>query len=79
MPGQGSCVTLEHQLPGGWVSSAVSDCVCVGGGKGEGVGRSVGEHLLGRGAVQIGRTLTAGFGESEAVLGKPDSSRESWL
>lgn len=78
MPGQGSCVTLEHQLPGGWVSSAVSDCVW-GGGRGEGVGRSVGEHLLGRGAVQIGRTLTAGFGESEAVLGKPDSSRESWL
>ena len=77
MPGQGSCVTLEHQLTGGWVSSAVSDGVC--GGRGEGVGRSMGEHPLGRGAVQIGRTLTAVFGESEAVLGKPDSPRESWL
>lgn len=33
-PWHGSCVTLEHQLPGGWVSSAVSDCVWGAEGRG---------------------------------------------
>lgn len=67
-----SISSLEDGFP-------LQSLIVCGGRRGEGVGRSVGEHLLGRGAVQIGRTLTAGFGESEAVLGKPDSSRESWL